>query len=346
MVTEMLRVKRHLDKARLYVFPAMFLLCHVLDYYDKAWKQWTGKDEEAALGDWHPGKFCVIDHCYYTGSELGGKRALPWIAGKFNVAHEKKLLEDLALKLKFDPTLQSPYHKTPYSGTKKLFDDAERKYDDRSLGVKAKHGITNPWQRKTMGEQVAFVGKHAASFALAGAGVGAHIKADEALNVAAWLIDAAFSSTDVGLEEGVEGIDPGVHAYTKDIESQLDGSKMGEGAQDGLRKAAIHLWETSNVWVRIVDVNGGYGFAGQTCDEALEYLRQVYKIQHHLLKTQKYLKETIELVTKLAEKIDHSLATLTTISNAVFDVIDPFMRAHKPCDHGTCYRAAVHFSAT
>lgn len=344
MMTELLGVKRHLDKARLYVYPALYLSHHVLDYYDQTWKQWSGKDDKAANGNWHPQKFCVIsvnpEECVYTGHAPQGKAlpGVPWNPGAFNVHHESNLLNDLEIKLGIDPTLRSPYPRQVRPGVQRMFDAAQKEYDENRKIVKLKHGVTNPLLRKTTGEQTALAVKKGAGVVLAGASAGVHIHADEAFGAIAMLIDAAFNSPDLLIEEGVEGIGNDLQPQNPDIELQREGAKMGADAQEGLRKAAIHLWETGNVMGRISEVNnGGYDFTGTSCKEAVEYLRQVYKIQHHLLKTQRYLKETIEQITDLAERIDKGLTALTNVSNIAFKSIDRFMGEHAYCMEGRCY---------
>lgn len=349
MMSELLGVKRHLDKARLYIFPAMFLAHHVLDYYDQSWKQWSGKDDKAANASWHPQKFCVIstnpDECVYTGHARPAQSAqakplpgIPWNPGTFNVHDESHLLDDLATRLGTDPVLRLPYPGQFRPGVQRMFDAAEQEYNENRTVTKLKHGVTNPLLRKTTGEQTALGVKKGASVLLAGGSIGAHIHADEAFGALAMLIDAAFSSPDLLIEEGVEGIGNDVQPQRPDIELQREGAKAGAEAQEGLRKAAVHLWETGNVMGRISEVNnGGYDFTGTSCKEAVEYLRQVYKIQHHLLKTQKYLTETIEQITDLAERIDKGLTALTNVSNIAFKSIDRFMGEHAYCMEGRCW---------
>lgn len=75
-------------------------------------------------------------------------------------------------------------------------------------------------------------------------------------------------------------------------------------------------------------------------DQAVEYERPVYKIHHHLVETLCYLAETIELVTKLASRVDRDLFNLTHISNHYIRAIDAFMKGHQSCAKGDCYKAA------
>lgn len=351
LMIELLGVKRHLDKARLYLFPAMYLLRHVLEYQDKVWKEWNGKDDRAARADWHPAQFCVIsvdpEACVYTGHTPTAKvvPAIPWSTAGFNTHHEIHLLDDLSMRLGTDPLLRAPKpHQVRYA-VHRMFADAERDYSEDRAVVKLKHGITNPILRKTPREQIAFGLKKGASVALAGGSMGVHIHADEALGAIAALVDAAFSSPDILLEEGVERMGPEVPTQSPDIELQGKGARVGAEAQEGLRKAAIHLWETNEVWQTIRNANNGDVFSGHTCSEAVEYLRQVYKIQHHLLKTQGYLKETIEKVTDLAERVDDGLTALTQVSNIIFNSIDLFMGAHNFCTEGSCYKTIQPYHA-
>lgn len=345
MMIELLGVKRHLDKARLYLFPAMYLLRHVLEYQDVSWKHWSGKDDQAARADWHPAKFCVIsvdpEACVYTGHTPTMKPLpnTPWNRGAFDAHHEITQLDHLKNQLGTDPLLRAPKPQNVEYAVQRMFADAERDYNENRAIVKLKHGVTNTWQRKTTREQVAFGMKKGASVALAGGSMGVHIHFDEAFGAIAALVDAAFSSPDILLEEAVERMGPETPTRTPDIELQGKGARVGAEAQEGLHKAAVHVWEMHEAWTTICKANNdGDAFIGHSCSEAIEYLRQVYKIQHHLLKTQGYLTETIEKVVDLAERIDAGLTALTNISNIVFKSINGFMVGHAFCTEGNCYK--------
>lgn len=345
MMTDLLHVKRHLDKARLYLFPALLLSHHVLEYYEKAWQQWDGKDDAAAKGRWHPEKFCVIssrnlDACVYTGNPAGpGRPPIVWNRGTLNVHHEQQQLDNLAIKLGIDPVVLCRHIQQLSLGTRRMFEDAEREYDEHRVGAKLKHSYVNQWQRKTTAEQVGFAVKKGASVGLAGATIGVQVPS-EAIHGISVLVDMGFTALDLGIGEGSEPVEEALLTAPQqpDLESQRDGAKAGAGAQEGLRKAAVHLWESGNAWQKIIDANGGVDFSGHTCAEATEYLRQVYKIEHHLVKSQNYIHETIETITILAEAVERGLVNLTAISNLVFFVIDAYMNKHTwHCVDGRCY---------
>lgn len=136
-----------------------------------------------------------------------------------------------------------------------------------------------------MSERAGFVFHHAASVALAAGAAGAHVRADEILNGLAVFIDQAFNSTDLGISGAADQVRSNPANGDADIRSQRAGAQMAEDAQDGIYKAAVHLWEISEVMTVIRSHNRGQdSYKGTTCDEAIEYLRQVYKIRHHLEK--------------------------------------------------------------
>ncbi|HEX4750159.1 MAG TPA: hypothetical protein VH302_11510 [Bryobacteraceae bacterium] len=333
LVTEMLQVKRHLDKARLYIHPAIFLSIHVLEYYEKVWKTWSKADEAIAKDSWHDDKKCASGRCYFD--KPGARSSSPSLLGTFDVSKATSELEEAKKDIGTDPVLEFA-RAAKSSSTSALYMDAIAKYTDRGFAVKLKHSVTNPWERKTKGEQVAFVVKHGASMALAAGGGGAHAGADESLNTLVLLIDMGFTSADLGMDQVSEKA-----GESQPLGSQKDGSRTAAESQETLRDSAVHLWEIGNEWERIRDNNDNKDkFQGKTCDEALEYLRQVYKIHHHLAKTGGYLHETIEKVTKLTSKIESNISLLTKMNNSLIGDIDRLMATDHTnrCKKGSCYQ--------
>jgi hypothetical protein len=342
-VTALLEVKRHLDKARMYVYPSIFLSGHVLEYYEKTWTKWSGKDDDDVRGAWHPDKNCGCSRCYFTQNpNLVAHVPAPWDQGNFNLAKMKSEIATAKKQMEIDPTLGAPIPNNIGKGTRDLFLDAQYAYTyHRGMGVKMAHSFTNQWARKTNREKVIVGAKQVVSAALAGGSAGAHVHADELLNALAVFIDGAFTSFGLVFGEGSEDVTLGSAPANGHIESQAYGSAMGEESQEQLRKSATHLWEAGKVIGRIWSENSNSDdFKGTTCDQAVEYERQVYKIRHHLVETRCYLEETIELVTELASRVDRDLFNLTYISNRYIRAIDAFMKGHQSCEKGDCYKAA------
>ena len=339
MVTAMLHLKRHLDKARIYIHPAIFLLQHVLEYYEKAWQIWSGKDKEVVNDSWHWDSHCGSHTCYLNVFVNAGRPIAANSWDDLGVDKEKRLLLQARNEIGRDPVFEGLYAGKPHPATTRLYRLANLKYARRDLTVKISHGVTNDWERKTLSERAGFVFHHAASVALAAGAAGAHVRADEILNGLAVFIDQAFNSTDLGISGAADQVRSNPANGDADIRSQRAGAQMAEDAQDGIYKAAVHLWEISEVMTVIRSHNRGQdSYKGTTCDEAIEYLRQVYKIRHHLEKTQRYLKEAIELVAKLTSKINQSIAAVNKINNGYCKSIDSLMDygSHPQCAKGSC----------
>jgi hypothetical protein len=334
-VTELLHILRHLDKARLYVYPAIFLADAALQNYEFR-LDYTDQPNEVANAAWHPDGACDSKTCYLHNTLIGSQGnpgVALWSAGQ--VKHAKKELEDAKALIATDPTITGATPFTPNLDRDRLYHDAETKYANRSMVTKVRHGISNPWERKTNSEQASFVAKHVVSVGLAAGGAGTHAGADEILGGFAAGVDELFAFADVGTAEGADELD--AERVLHDIEKHREGAKSGKESQESLRKAAIHLLEVYNVTNEIN--KEGLNEIGD-CDDAVEYLRQVYKILHHLSKTEGYLHETIEKVTKLTEKINADIVHLTKFNGAVRSRVDLFMNSgnHSNCTHDLCYK--------
>lgn len=336
-MTDLVHVKRHLDKARLYLLPAVFLSQYILTDCDDKWGRWSKKGD--VTKKWHPATVCAD---YFKNPQLcawmgpnNRSAGLPLPPGQwlstFNVQSEKQKLIILLGQLGSDPTLLLQYAKQSSWGTKKMFEDAERDCNEHRAAAKVKHGITNPLQRMTTGEQAGFAVKKIGSMGLAGATMGAQIPA-EAIHGISVLIDEGFSAVDLGIGEGFNGIVNSLQA------TEPQDAQEGADTQESIRKAAIHLWEADEAIGAIYATNNNsHDFNGHTCCEAVEYLRQVYKIEHHLRKSQTYIHETVETIRRLADAVDTALRSLTKASNLVFDSVDQFLLNHPGCTAGRCY---------
>ena len=63
-------------------------------------------------------------------------------------------------------------------------------------------------------------------------------------------------------------------------------------------------------------------------------LYEIYRLKHHLVKTQLYLGETIEVVAECSEELHKKIKDLKTFHNSIVKDIDAFMR--RPRDHANC----------
>ena len=318
------------------MYPAIFLSDALLQNYEFR-LDYTHQPDLVAYGEWHPEGACECKTCYlhntFIGSSQGNPAVALWSAGQLK--HANKELADAKKLIAADPTITGATPYTPNLDRDRLYRDAETKYSKGSIVTKVRHGISNPWERKTNSEQVSFAVKHLASVGLAAGGAGTHAGADEILGGFALGIDELFAFADVGTGEGAEELD--AEQVLHDIEKHRAGAKAGKESQESLRKAAIHLLEVYNVTNEIN--KEGLNEIGD-CDDAVEYLRQVYKILHHLSKTGGYLLETIEKVTKLTEKIHADFVHLTKFNGAVRSRVDQLINVgnHSNCTPDVCYR--------
>lgn len=336
-MTALLHVRHHLEKARLYLHPATFLLARLLDVQDALYTRWNGQDVTQLQTPWHPPKTCDSKTCYWANSAdaSSSSRRGDWgDLGSVSIAERKRKLHDLSTALSMDIGLQSPHLFNRLSAqTVRLVRDAESSYDENrgDCFLHTKHGVTNWWDRKTHSEQAAFVAKNAISAAIAIGGAGAHVKVDEPLSGLAALMDMGFTSLDLSTQETFEGVGHPSENLRKD----------GKHAQEGLRHAAVHLWEALEVDHSIGEEHPGYvlrAFSTKACDRTLEYLRNVHKIRHHLKKTREELWEMIDLVETLSEYTKNCLVEVTSIAYQYGRYLDAFWRMHDRCD-GRCYNA-------
>ncbi|HEX3880218.1 MAG TPA: hypothetical protein VHW24_24720 [Bryobacteraceae bacterium] len=335
-ITALLHVRHHLEKTRLYLHPATFLLGRLLDVHEILYARWNGQDHTQLQSPWHPPKACDSKKCYYDNSALTNRNAYPgdWVdLGNFSPAQRRKKVSDTLDELSMDLGLHMPMFGHLSQQTIRLIGEAESSYDENrdDCFVHAKHGVTNWWDRKTRGEQGAFVAKNAISLAVAGGAAGAHVRLDEALSTLAAAMDMGFTSFDLGASETIE--DSGLPSG----ELRRD----GKHAQEGLRHAAIHFWEALEVDHAIDEEHPGYNLRALTsraCERTIDYLRNVNKIQHHLAKVRRELCEMIDLIDKISKCTKRALEDVTVIGYEYGRYLEPFWMLHDRCP-GRCYNS-------
>jgi hypothetical protein len=110
------------------------------------------------------------------------------------------------------------------------------------------------------------------------------------------LVEMSFTA----IEQSAELMDLAGEQYHDDDDDHYASAQNAADAQEALRKAAIHLWEVENVREKMPKT-----FA--RCDFMIEYLTDLYTIEHHLEKTWKYLNKSIPRATTLAHRLNESL---------------------------------------
>ena len=68
-ITALLHVKHHLEKVRLYLHPASFLLGRLLDMHEVLHTRWNGQDTTQLQTPWHQQEKCGSKRCYYTDED-------------------------------------------------------------------------------------------------------------------------------------------------------------------------------------------------------------------------------------------------------------------------------------
>lgn len=305
---QLLHMKRHLDKAYVYLYPGQLLLRAMFEYEEAIWRELKSKDGQFGRKVWHTqDSECIT--CHYPKASPNGPN---WNQGTFNgsdLANKLKALEIWSTldcgPLTFDRKRMGP-------GVGKVFDMATEVYKSRGMAVKVKHGITNDLNRKTRSEKISLGTRTVISGGLAAAGGVAHAHFDEILGqVGQMLIDEAATFSDIGSGEVFENLE------------------AGKSSQEGLRKVAIHLWEAqqSLAGLALAD-NKLMDFVGTTCDQALDYLRGIYTAQHHALKAQEYLDKTIRLVSKTKADLDTLSASIDALAKTYSHEIAQFLSHH------------------
>ena len=348
-----LSVSHHLDKARLYAHPALFLCQVLLTIYEETRDKWENVPKQLRAGvgkmlDDHKGETCGATPCFAVGNLGSPPPSHPQIWAKGEVAHLSKKLSELEDKLDHAPLSTPPQRRDPK--THSLWDDAKTKYEDRSLLVKMKHGIQNPWARKTTKERVAFgVGK-TVSVGLSGAGMGGALGLDSVgIDLGAWdiLVELGFQTVEFAAGEGVDKITSDdeaetdgdlLHSHRKwapptaDLDLQSTRARVAASTQDELRKAAVHIYEIHKIVELLQDMTE------DDCDEMVEKVRQLYKIEHHLSKVQEYLHGSTLSLNLLVRLLALKIEACNKLEKKIWKECDRILSSgdHSACEE-VCY---------
>jgi hypothetical protein len=338
VMTALLHVRHHVEKARLYLYPAAFLSEVLLTGYEVLWNRWEDQDTKQLERVRHPGEACKSHKCY-KDSTAGGVPGMHW--PRYNLQREKAKVADTLNKLA-TKTMQLPQFGGLAPETKKLMIVAYMKYEENrdSFLIKGQHGVTNSWGRKTNSEKGAFIAKNSVSAAIAGGTAGVHVRLDEVLSGLAGLMDMGFNLLDLSVNEGVEG------SGLPSGDAGKVGAKHGKHAQEGLRHAAVHLWEAVEVNTLIEKDHWNQqagdlrALDGLFCEITTEWLRHVYKIEHHLVKTREELHKMNELIFELTDRTQKAIEKLDQASLAWANGIDKFMTRG---NHSKCFDFCMGF---
>ena len=342
-ITALLHVKHHLEKVRLYLHPASFLLGRLLDMHEVLYTRWNGQDTTQLQTPWHQQEKCGSKRCYYTDEDghlagLGSYRRDWDDLGGVSLPQRRRKVNDLFTELSMGIGLEARLLRRLSPPTLRLIRDAESTYDEsRDCFVHKKHGLTNWWDRKTHSEQVAFVARNAISAATAIGAGGAHVKVDEPLNALAALMDMGFNGLDLGVGETVEGVGLSSEGLRRD----------GKHAQEGIRHAAVHLWEALEVDHAIDQDHFGGNLRALTsnaCERTADYLKNVNKIKHHLGKARADFWEMIELIDKLSKYTKRCLEAVNVLAFEYGAYLETFWTMHDRCQ-GRCYKGMISVQA-
>jgi hypothetical protein len=350
LVCATLSVSHHLDKARLYAHPSIFMCQLLLKIYDDDRAGWNTIEGGLAKAvgahiDLHQGKSCGASACYAVGTHgIGWPADHPEIWAQADVQHLTTKLSELEALLQ-DAPISTPPNRRLHQ-TRELWNDAKTKYEQRDHIV-IKHAITNAWSRKTMKEKVSYgigkgvsVGLSGTSFGLAGGldAVGADTGFFDIL------VELGFQSAEFGAGEiidakmGDDSTDgPGdllqPHRKwkppTQDLDRQSARARVAASTQDEMRKAAIHLYEIHKIKLALTDLDDD----GDDCDVTVEKIRQLYKIEHHLAKTQEYLHQTALMLNQFVRQLANKIKACNKLEKSVWKECD---RVIGGSNHGAC----------
>ena len=348
-----LSVSHHLDKARLYAHPALFLCQLLLTIYEETRDKWENVPKQLRIGvgkilDDHKGKTCGAAPCFAVGNFSSPPPSHPQIWAKGEVAELTKKLKELQDKLDHAPLSTPPQQQN--LKTHNLWNDAKTKYEDRGLLIKVKHGIQNPWARKTTKERVAFGLGKAASVGLSGAGMGGGLGLDAAsIDLGAWdiLVELGFQAVEFAAGEGIDKATADEEAETDgdllhsqttwapptaDLDLQSTRARVAASTQDELRKAAVHIYEIHKIVELLKDMTE------EDCDEMVEKVRQLYKIEHHLSKVQEYLHASALSLNLLIRLLALKIDACNKLEKDVWKECDRILGSgnHSACDK-VCY---------
>lgn len=338
----LMSITRHLEKTRIYLHPGLFLSQWVLEAYRSYLKTWQGSGQGTSvtekvnakikeLMEGHQGP-CESEHCFFestAGNWNPGARPTLWAVDGEPVQLFAALTE-AQNKLSLCTVVHAPGNAS--LATRRLYLDAGSKYERRSVAIKVKHSFTNAWRRKTKSEQKAYVGTQilGAGLSAGAGGVSGGLNAANINLAAGWevLIEFGFQLTGNSLATVIDEGSSETEASKPTIDRQKAGSKAGSDAQDYLRKAAIHMWEAAKITEALKTAPGAVD-----CDTAVARLREIYKIEHHLGKTQKYLGDAVAFVVLLTNNLEAKITASNAIHARAFTLIDRIMTSH---DHTNC----------
>jgi hypothetical protein len=323
-VTEMLSIVHHLEKARLYIHPAVYLSVALLDAYDTFRAYYEYKERIAYQERWHTDMVrCNSNTCYmqdFANTDINFWIPL-WkseqredIKGKLRSARAKIYLKaesslvELTDSWSPDP---NPVVQNKLRVVKELFRYARDNYD-RNIGTKISHGISNDWERKTDKERMIFLAEHTIDLGLRAGTAGLAGGAEALLHGFAPLADLTADMVAQTAEVGLDhiGID---HKNPVNLPEPGVDIQTGASSQESLRNSAVHLFEIYRINTELSDMRI------KTCDEMVKACRLIFEIQYHLKKVEKYLDETIERVTMLTDRISQDIDFLLWYNTALAD---------------------------
>lgn len=124
-------------------------------------------------------------------------------------------------------------------------------------------------------------------------------------------MDMGFNSLDLSVNEVVEG------SGLPSGDGGKAGAKHGKHAQEGLRHAAVHTFGRrlrSTLSSRRTTANQQMGdlrpLDGLFCERTTEWLKLVYKIEHHLVKTREELHKMNKLIFELTARTQKAIEKL------------------------------------
>jgi hypothetical protein len=356
-ITALLQVKRHLDKSWLYIHPGFFLSNALFKVYSTYWHIWDGTHTQKKVEDRiseqivdlmkkhdEAQQVCGSDKCYWESGKNGEKSehtpAAEPLWSDSDLDHRVHELEEAEEHLRLDPTVEVPSLDTNLSAdAQALYTDTKAKYLHRSVVTKLKHSVTNTWDRKTKSEKVAFGVAQVVSAGATAGGAAGSVHIPEGLE----------KGIDVLLEYGKEAINLGAEGGGEAAADSVQGGKSAVGSaqtgkqgQEALQKAAIHLWEMMQVQEKLnalkqeqVDFP-----EGDVCGSAMAKLYEIYRLKHHLVKTQTYLGETIEVVAGCSKELHTKIKLLKQFHNEIVIDINSFLKSgnHSTCK--ACYKDA------
>lgn len=357
-LTLLWQAKRHFDKAWLYIHPAYYLSKAMFDFYKSYRDFWRGeagpKVEDRfsqlivdAMG-WHEQEQegqrpCLSELCYWE--TRGAMKGFPPPYGEhlWNHPHwrENKLNKTKKL-LNIDPTLELPSIEMKSDDTKYLYQRTRDKYlGKRSVLTKVKHKVTNPWDKKTKSEKVAFGVGQGLGVGLAAGGVGVPDFGVATAVVVGYAGEVLETGGDYGIETAAE---TGAKALNR-RPTQVRGAAVAKEGQESLQKAAIHLWEAAELVERLpkwMDKCAERVEDGDVCSAVVDIIAETYKLKHHLVKTQEPLEEAIEMVAECVKALTKDFKNLKKGHNQVVSDIEAFMKTntHQACKKEHCLNAS------